>query len=110
MNPCYISSWHLTTLITNLNLLLDTAFTVVPLVNNAGIKVFSQWHASTAKFEFRDKDTVVVTLDEKWSEVNRSALITAISRTFHWEHMPRGVPWCCSLLTWHNRRQLVFSL
>lgn len=100
----------MTTLITHLNSLLDTAFTVVPLIHNTGVKVFSQWHASTAKFDFRDKDTVVVTLDSKWSEVNRSALITAVVRTFHWEHLPRGIPWCFRWLTWRNRRQLVFSV
>jgi hypothetical protein len=100
----------MTTLMTNLNTLLDTAFTVVPLINNTGVKVFSQWHVSTAKFFFKDKDTVLVLLDSKWGEVNRSALITAVVRTFHWDHLPRGMPWCCHLLTWRSDRKLVFRL
>lgn len=97
-------------LVKELQSLLDSSFSVVPMLNNAGVKVFSQWHTCHARFLFQTSTTVVVTLEPAWSEVNRSALITAVMRAFHWEHVPHGARWCCNLLSWRREKQLVFAL
>lgn len=110
MKPVHISQWHMKVLVQELNALLDSSFSVVPMLNNAGVKVFSQWHTCQARFWFQTNSTVLVTLEPEWGEVNRSALITAVVRAFHWDHVPAGSRWCCGLLPWRSSKQLLFAL
>lgn len=104
MKSVYISDWHMKKLVENLQNVLDSYFQVVPMLQNTGIKVFTQWHSFDARFYFASKDAVEVRLSPGWNEINRGSLVTAILRTFRWDYQPPPRLYTCCCFSWRRNQ------
>lgn len=99
----------MTALINELKLLYDSQHAIVPLLNNAGIKVLTQWAQRTATFSFASDSRVVVTLSPLYPSVDKHMLETAIIRVFKWEPI-KHKSLCCGLLRIRFSNELHFLL
>ena len=109
MKPLYLSRWHMTALINELKCLYDSQYAIVPLLNNAGVKIITQWAQRTATFSFLSTSRVVVKLSRSYPSVDTHILTTAIIRVFKWEPIKHRVM-CCGLLRRKYTDELHFSL
>lgn len=99
----------MTALINELKLLYDNQYSILPLLNNSGVKIFTQWSCRTATFSFVSGSHVVVKLSSLYPSVDRQVLETAIIRIFKWEPI-KYKTCCCGLLRRKVSDELHFSL
>lgn len=109
MKPLTLPKWHISTLLTELRRLYDSQYAIVPLLNNTGVKVMTQWAYFTATFSLVSDSHVVVTLSPTCSTLDRQILTSAIIRAFRWEPLHKK-PWCCGWLRRQPNNELHFLL
>lgn len=109
MKELILTKWHMNALMNELKLLYDSQYAIMPLLNNVGVKICTQWTQRTATFSFVSDSRVKVSLSPSFSSVDRHVLTTAIMRVFKWEPI-KFRPWCCGLFRWNQANELHFAL
>lgn len=109
MKPLYLTNWHMNALIKELKVLYDNHYTIVPVLNYAGVKILTQWAHRTATFSFASDSHIVVSLSPAYPAVDQHILTTAILRVFKWEQIKYRST-CCGLLRRSYTNELHFAL